>query len=144
MQAIITKYISATNYKPSRVRAKCERGSIILSWDDGLDVEGNHRAACEALCASFIKEDAAKYGTSERNTWALPKAAGQIPDGRYVFVFLPQERGTLYTLRFNGRLRGAIGVFNEFEQTVRAADLEAANLRLYETHDHITNVREVK
>ncbi len=91
MQAIITKYIPATNFKPSRVNAKCERGSLTQSWDSGLDDGENHRAACDALCARFHAEDVAKYGTANDCGWTRAKASGQIPDGRYVFCFSPKR-----------------------------------------------------
>lgn len=67
MQAIITKYIPPTNYKPSRIRAKCERGSIILSWDSELDTKDNHRAAIatEANASNFrVTSPTARCGTS--------------------------------------------------------------------------------
>jgi hypothetical protein len=88
MQAIITKYVGATNTKPSKIVAKCQRGSLRVSYDHGLNIDENHKAACDALCAKFGAEDVAKYGSKE-NTWNRPKAGGVIPDGRYVFVFIP-------------------------------------------------------
>jgi len=91
MQAIITKYIPPTNFKPSRINAKCERGSITLSWDSGLDDGENHRAACDALCARFAAEDLKKYGSANDCGWLRAKASGQIPDGRYVFCFIPRR-----------------------------------------------------
>lgn len=90
MQAIITKYMPPTNFKPSKMKAQCERGSLVVSYDHGLDIDQNHRAACEALCAKFGAEDVAKYGSKE-NTWARPKCGGVIPDGRHVFCFIPQR-----------------------------------------------------
>ena len=49
MQAITTKYVGATSYKPSRVKATAEAGSITLSWDSSLDENENYAAACRAL-----------------------------------------------------------------------------------------------
>jgi hypothetical protein len=40
MQAIITKYLSATNHRGARVKASAQAGSLTVGWDDGLDVEG--------------------------------------------------------------------------------------------------------
>jgi len=90
MQAIITKYIPATNFKPSRIKVSCERGSLVMSYDSGLNDGDAHRAACDALCARFDDEDAKRYGSTERN-WSRPKSSGQIPDGRYVFTFIPKR-----------------------------------------------------
>ena len=77
MQAIITKYLPPTNTKPSRIKAECERGSIIISYDSELGDEGANRKAVEALVARFVKEDAAKYGSKpESNPWARPFVTG--------------------------------------------------------------------
>ena len=49
-QSISTKYLGATNYRGSRVKATSSAGmSLTLSWDDALDVDGNHQAAARAL-----------------------------------------------------------------------------------------------
>lgn len=110
MQAIITKYIAPTNFKPSRYSAACERGSITVSADHGLNADENHRAVCDALCARFTAEDVAKYGSSADNgTWSRPKAGGQIPDGRHVFCFIPPR--TLE--RDQTELEKAAGAFME-------------------------------
>lgn len=90
MQAIITKYIPATNFKPSRIKASCERGSGIFSAQDTNEIGDAHRAACDALCARFDAEDREKYG-SECIIWGRPKASGQIPSGEYVFCFVPER-----------------------------------------------------
>ena len=42
MQAIETKWISPTNTKGSRIRAKCQGGSVMVSWDHSLGITGNH------------------------------------------------------------------------------------------------------
>ena len=49
MQAIITKFLPATNFKPSRIKATCERGSITISADSVLTGEALHIAAVNAL-----------------------------------------------------------------------------------------------
>lgn len=90
MQAIITKYHGATNYRPSKISAKCERGSIRVSYDHGLNSDENHRAACDKLCAMFDDEDAKKYGAEKRH-WRKPKAGGVIPSGEHVFCFIPER-----------------------------------------------------
>lgn len=98
MQAIITKYLPATNFKPSRIKASCERGSLILSTgsleprtsDERSDLGNLHRAACDALCAQFDAKDSKRNGVTVRQ-WSKPKASGQIPTGEYVFCFI-QDR----------------------------------------------------
>lgn len=52
-QAIVTKYIGATNSKPSRVKAIAEAGSVTLSWDHASNIEGNHDFAAKALAEKF-------------------------------------------------------------------------------------------
>ena len=89
-QAIRTHYLPATNFKPSRIKAKCQRGSIVISYDSGLDNADAHREAARTLLARFIAEDAVKYGTgTERNPWSRPFVTGALPDGSYAHVFLP-------------------------------------------------------
>ena len=49
MQAIRTRYLPATNTKPSRMQAKCEARTITVSYNYDLDGAGNHREVCENL-----------------------------------------------------------------------------------------------
>lgn len=42
-----------------------------------------------------------------------------------------------YRALFNGRVRGAIGVFEYFDVMVEAENEEQARLRLYDKYDHI-------
>jgi len=49
MQAIQTKYLPATNFKPSRIKAWCDAGSIIVTYSHEHDVSGEHYAAAQAL-----------------------------------------------------------------------------------------------
>ena len=68
-QSISTKYLGATNYRGSRVKASSSSGlSITLSWDDALDTDANHATAAQAL--------AGKLGWSGR--WI----AGAAQDGK--------------------------------------------------------------
>ena len=65
MQAIRTRYFSASDVKGSRIQAKCEGGSIYVSYDHALDPDENHRAACWALCKKLgwtTYEHAPMYG----------------------------------------------------------------------------------
>ena len=88
MQAIVTKYLPATNTKPSRIKAQCERGSLTVSWSyEGRD-EDEHANAAKALCAKFIAEDGERYGSNpKRNPWAAPFVTGCLPSGNYAHVF---------------------------------------------------------
>ena len=42
-----------------------------------------------------------------------------------------------FTITFDGRLRGALGLAYTYVQTVRADNIEAASLGLYEGFEHI-------
>ena len=53
MQAIRTKYHGPTNTKGSRISAQCEAGRICVHYDHALNIEGNHKAACDALRAKL-------------------------------------------------------------------------------------------
>lgn len=88
MQAIKTKYLPATNTKPSRIKATCERGSIIISYPHELSGDEVHIAAKDALVAKFVKEDAKRYGT-QRNPWLRPTVCGWPTQGECVHVYLP-------------------------------------------------------
>jgi len=91
MQAIITKYLCPTNFKGSRITAKCDAMRITLSWDHALNPEENHIAAAAALCWRIDDSNDNKYGPGCRRTWSLPKACGQIHSGEYVHVFVGGE-----------------------------------------------------
>lgn len=49
MQAIRTKYHGPTDFRGSRISAKCEARTIYVPYDHDLTTDGNHKAACEAL-----------------------------------------------------------------------------------------------
>lgn len=48
-QAIITKFLPATNHRGSRVKAVAEAGNMAVCYDHGRDAGGAHLAAAEAL-----------------------------------------------------------------------------------------------
>lgn len=88
-QAILTKYHSATNTKPSRYSATCEAGRIIQSAQDELYIDGNHIAACEALKRKLSADNAKRYGTNPKHdVWSRPTIAGGLPDGTVAHVFM--------------------------------------------------------
>lgn len=91
MQAILTKYLPATNLRGSRIKASCERGSITIPYPHELSGEHCHIAAADALTAKFVAEDEKKYGPykgEKGNPWGRPRVAGQLPNHDYAHVFL--------------------------------------------------------
>ena len=69
-QAITTRYMGATNFRGSRIKASAERGSIVVSWDSALGGDENHCAAMRALLAKFRKEDGhASNGWGTDDEW---------------------------------------------------------------------------
>lgn len=89
MQAIQTRYLRATNTKPSRIKALCERGSLTLTYNsfNGLGGEQAHIEAVNQLCKHFSKEDAIKQGLASKQ-WLRLKVTGQLPNGDYAHVFI--------------------------------------------------------
>ncbi len=82
-QAIVTRYIGATNHKPSRVKAIADVGSVTIPWDSNLGTESNHREAARAL--------AVKSG------WLGPNdPIGQTFDERYACGALPSKSADAY------------------------------------------------
>ena len=78
MQAIQTKYIGPSDSRGSRVKATADAGTITVSYDHALGIEGNHAAAAVALCR--------KLG------WPGTLVGGGLKDNSYVFVFLNSDR----------------------------------------------------
>lgn len=85
-QCIRTKYISCTNFRPSRVKARCERGHITVSWKYEMNVAENHAYAIRCLVEKFIAEDAKNYGSEKDSAWDAEYIMGGDRDG-YVAVF---------------------------------------------------------
>lgn len=79
-QAIGTRYFGPSNVRGSRIKARCEAGSLTLSWDSALGVVENHAKVARALAN---KLDWSKHGRM---------IGGGSPDGRgYVFTFYDDE-----------------------------------------------------
>lgn len=86
MQAIITKYLPATNTKPTRIKATCARGSLTLCEDSSQ--EDAHRWVAVKLTKRFLELDEKEYGTDpKKNPWARPFVSGCLPSGEYAHVF---------------------------------------------------------
>lgn len=86
MQAIVTKYLGATDSRGSRIIARADAGSVTVAWDYAIDDDANHRAAAEALCA--------------RLGWKGKLACGGMPPkSAYACVFVFVTPSTCETLR---------------------------------------------
>jgi len=80
MQAIVTKFLPATNHHGSRVLAKCQAKRMSVPWDHSKHVEENHGAAALALATAL--------GWSDYGKWS----GGALPDDSgYAFVCVPKE-----------------------------------------------------
>jgi len=87
MQAITTRYIPATDTKPTRIKAECERGSAIVPVD--YSGEDQHEKAKNFLCGKFASEDLKKYGSPVvSNPWIKKTIKGTIKNGDVVHVFI--------------------------------------------------------
>jgi len=75
MQYIETKYLSPTNHKGGRIKAKASSapGSLTIPYDHSLDIEQAHAKAAMALAAKL--------------DWRGEYAAGGNETG-YVFAFI--------------------------------------------------------
>lgn len=78
MIAILTKYLGPTNYRGSRIAVTSGNGHrLVVSWNDALDVDENHRAAAIALCRKM--------------NWSGDLASGGLKDGA-AHCFIPKDR----------------------------------------------------
>jgi len=80
MQAIITKFLPATNNRPNRIKAYCPAGSITLCSDNlpfASHDERSHRQAALAL--------------QNKLKWDFPMIGGDKGDGNYCFVLIPNQ-----------------------------------------------------
>lgn len=83
-QAIQTIYCGPTNHRGARIMAKCAARTIVVEWEHGLDPQGNHKRAAEALAS--------------RLQWAGEWHGGFDRDGRGVFVVV-DESSTFHVAR---------------------------------------------
>lgn len=89
MQAIITKYLPATNTKPSRIKATCARGSVTQSYPHEFSGDACHAYVANMLAQRFVAADAITYGTKpKKNPWAKARVMGTLPSGEVAHVFL--------------------------------------------------------
>ena len=74
MQAIITKYLSATNSRGSRIKATCAAGSVTIGYPHEFSGMTCHAKAAYALLAKLH--------------WDYKLMGGQLPSGDYAFVLV--------------------------------------------------------
>ena len=87
MQAIETTYLTPTNTRGSRIKARCERGSLTVCAPDAMNSEERHVYAADLLCKKFAEEDTKYYGTpSAGNHWLATRVCG-VTKGGYAHVF---------------------------------------------------------
>jgi TRAP-type C4-dicarboxylate transport system substrate-binding protein len=48
-QAIVTKYLSPTNFRPARIKATAQAGSMTFEWNHGNNPDENHYKAALAF-----------------------------------------------------------------------------------------------
>lgn len=74
MQAILIKYLPATNTKGNRLKATAAAGSITIGYPHELSGEDAYRAAGDVLVA--------RLGWQDHGEWVM----GCLPSGDYVMV----------------------------------------------------------
>lgn len=84
MQAIQSRYYPATDRRGSRIKAWCERGSIIIPYPQELSGAECHREAVRQLLAKFEAEDVARFGGGDHH-WG-DFITGGLPGGDYAHV----------------------------------------------------------
>lgn len=93
MQAILTKILPCTTNKPMRIKAVCQRGSLIVSWhhpnlDDCAHLEDKCARVAQMLCHKFLAEDFKKYKSDPfENPWCGSFTTGGLPDNAGQFAF---------------------------------------------------------
>ena len=88
MQAILTKFLPATNHLGERVKATCSRGSLTIGFDYNLSGDAIHIAAASALIERFLAQDLKSGTPIESNPWNRPFATGTLSDGSVAHVFI--------------------------------------------------------
>lgn len=89
MQAILTKFIGASQTRGARIKATADRGAIVIAYNYGADEQEAHIAAAAALVAKFVKEDKARFPKMDKNPWNGKRAVGGLPNNAgYAHVFI--------------------------------------------------------
>jgi len=131
MKAITTKYIGATDTKPSRIKASASgECSITIPYEGEFDGDGAFRKAADALCA--------KYDWNPKGKHYL--ASGGTETG-FVFVFVPVQEAKPEKPYMPIKDRPSIGtiydsiVNGQFDQAHR----QATEYGLYDIFRHYRN-----
>ncbi len=82
MQAIVTRYLGATNYRGARIKATADAGSVTISYPYELSGEDVHRAAADVLLVKLGWDVEHGYKPFEIIGGALPQSSRDS----YVFV----------------------------------------------------------
>lgn len=77
MQAIQTKMLPCTNTKPTRVKAECYSGSVIVNWNHSLDIDENHKHTARLLL--------------DKLGWKFEFVSGTLKDGSMVHVIIEKK-----------------------------------------------------
>jgi hypothetical protein len=89
MDAIQTKYLSATNSRGPRIKANLDTVaglmSITVSYNYAIGGVSNHRAAALALLEKLYALDT--QAGMKINRWSWKLATGVLPDGSYAHVW---------------------------------------------------------
>ena len=132
-QAIVTRYLCPTNTKPSRIKATCDRASIIIIFPQGESIVDAHAVAHRPLLAKFAAEDGTTLSWPAIDRWVCGGMPQSSKDA-YVWVQLPD----LYRLTFVGRPVGAIGKTLEHTVERYGQSEEAARASLWDSYEHVS------
>lgn len=88
LQAIQTTYLQPTDTRGARMSAKCDAMCIVVSYDHALNLEENHKAACDELCRRMDERCAKAYGSAPR--WNRRKVSGELVNRSHVHVFVEE------------------------------------------------------
>jgi len=99
-QAIVTKFLSPTNTKGTRIKATCAAGSLTLNWEYEESSEENHRLAAQKL--------------RDRLGWSGSLISGCLPDGNYCHCLCSTVEAAqhILALRFKGELNDNLNPYS--------------------------------
>jgi glutamate mutase epsilon subunit len=84
MKAIQTRYLGATNYRGSRIKASADGwGSVIIGYPHEYNTELAHYAAAKALIDKANKV----FKNSPERALQYPTISGGLPNGDWCFCY---------------------------------------------------------